>query len=99
MEGTKNGSSPLFNINLELPTGMTMDDIDFHAKFYAYDKSKSVDIPKSGMERIDANNYVAKVDTGLIGPGEIFVEVYADLPYNNDTRAEIPVVSTNTITI
>ena len=45
-----------------------MDDIDFTAHFYMV-AGKEYVVSKSEMTRVDANNYIANVDTSVTGSG------------------------------
>lgn len=60
------GTEMKFALSLELPGGLTMDEVGFEALFYVY-SNRTVTIPKSGMTRIDSDTYVVTLDTSLIG--------------------------------
>ena len=62
------GTELKFALTLDLPGGLTMDDVDFTASFYIY-QGRSADIPKSDMERQDDGAYVCVVDTSRLGSG------------------------------
>ena len=82
------GSEIPFSIKLELPDGLTMDDIEFSVRFQAY-LSKYVSIDKSEMTRISENEYVAIVSTSEIGEGRIKYEISIDMPGKEGNRKEI----------
>ena len=69
MSTTCVGSVLKYNICLShIPNGLTMDDIDFTAHFYMV-AGKEYVVSKSEMTRVDANNYIANVDTSVTGSG------------------------------
>lgn len=62
-----------FNVHVDgLPT--SMDDIEFSCTFYC-SPIKKITIQKKDMIRLDENNYVAIVDSSLIGKGIIHNEI------------------------
>ncbi len=65
------------NMHIEgLPS--TMDDVEFSCKFWTF--KESVTIQKNEMIRIDENNYVAVIDSSLIGRGTIHVQTTVLIP-------------------
>ena len=50
----------------------TMDEVDFRCKFWTYRKELTVE--KKDMIRIDENNYMAVIDSYLLGRGTIKVQ-------------------------
>ena len=54
-------------VSIELPSGLTMDDIDFECKFSVTLNSQT--IKKSEMVRNDKNSYTCFLDTNIIGRG------------------------------
>lgn len=93
---TNVGTQVKFNISLDLPGGLTMDDVRFTAEFYAY-SNRVVKIDKSGMRRMDTDNYVAVCDTGATGRGEIKLRMTVYLPDGDTERKEIETVSTGVL--
>lgn len=71
------------NVNIELPSGITMDDVEFSCRFYTF--IKSVDIDKKDMIRLDANNYIAVLDSSLVGRGSIKNQVTVYIPDSDIT--------------
>ena len=59
------GTEMKFALSLELPGGLTMDEVGFEALFYVY-SNRTVTIPKSGMTRIDSDTYVVTLDTSCL---------------------------------
>lgn len=76
------GTEMKFALSLELPGGLTMDEVGFEALFYVY-SNRTVTIPKSGMTRIDGDTYVVTLDTSLIGGGRIKCQVRVEIPDAN----------------
>lgn len=79
------GTEVKINISIEPIDGMTMDDYDFECMFYPFInnveyKRKQVTLTKDKMIRIDENNYIAVVDTLLLGAGEIMVQITRKVP-------------------
>lgn len=65
------------NIHIEgLPS--TMDDVDFRCKFYTF--RNELTVYKKEMIRIDENNYMAVVDSSLLGRGKIKVQTTIHVP-------------------
>lgn len=90
---TNVGTQVKFSISLDLPGGLTMDDIRFTAEFYVY-SNRVVKVDKTGMRRLDAGNYVAVCDSADTGRGEIKLRITAYLPDGDTERKEIETVST-----
>lgn len=67
------------NVSAQWGGGVTMDDVEFYCEFYI-SSSKIVHVEKSEMLRIDANNYVAIVDTSMLGTGALKVKIDANVP-------------------
>ena len=91
------GTEMKFALSLELPGGLTMDEVGFEALFYVY-SNRTVTIPKSGMTRIDSDTYVVTLDTSLIGGGRIKCQVRVEIPDANMTdgvRTEIIGIETD----
>lgn len=90
-------------ISIDLPSGLTMDDIDFSCRFFVYYGSNaSQKIKKSEMIRVNENSYTCYIDTKIIGTGEIWLETTAYLPdsdYESGTRVEIDKINTGIKTV
>lgn len=76
--GTSLGTVYKLNVNIELPGSLTMDDVDFTCEFFVW--RETVEVKKDDMIRLDESNYIAVLDSRLIGRGEI----------NNRTTVMIP---------
>ena len=71
------GTTYKLNIHIEgLPS--TMDDVEFHCRFWTY--RGSVTIKKEKMVRIDEDNYMAVIDSSRIGRGTIKVQTTVLVP-------------------
>lgn len=100
------GTELKFNVSITPMNDVHMDDYDFECTFYPYVRSgkvnhkKSVVVTKAEMIRVDADNYIACVDTTVIGAGEIMLRVAAHLPDEempgDGLRTEIVSLSTGT---
>lgn len=91
------GTEMKFALSLELPGGLTMDEVGFEARFYVY-SNRTVTIPKSGMTRIDGDTYVVTLDTSLIWEGRIKCQVRVEIPDANmadGVRTEIIGIETD----
>ena len=90
-------------ISIDLPSGLTMDDIDFSCRFFVYYCSTASQIiKKSEMIRVNENSYTCYIDTKIIGTGEIWLETTAYLPdsdYEIGTRVEIDKINTGIKTV
>lgn len=77
------GTEMKFALGLDLPGGLTMDDVEFEALFYIY-SNRTATIPKSGMGRLDENTYIVTLDTARIGGGgRIKCQVRVEIPDAN----------------
>jgi len=82
---TVEGAHIYYDVSIELPGGLTMDDIDFICFFFVR-PSRFVKINKANMKRMDKDHYTAIVDTSKTGPGILQCQAEATLP---DGRIEI----------
>lgn len=92
---TNVGTTIKYSIRLELPNMLHAEDVAFSCEFYCY-KGRSLVIEKSDMNMIDADTYVALVDTNVIGAGMVHCKVTVTLPDAvAGTREEIVTVCTH----
>ena len=56
----------------------TMDDVAFTCRFWTF--KESVTLPKEEMIRLDADNYIAVIDSTLLGRGTIKVQTTVQIP-------------------
>ncbi len=66
------------NIHIEGLEPKTMDDVDFSCRFWSF--KDCVEISKAEMLRVDADNYVAVIDSKLLGRGTIKVQTTVQIP-------------------
>lgn len=95
MEQPSVGTDLKINVGLDIGSSITMDDAEFVVQFY--NDRKSVTVVKENMIRVDANNYVARLDTSLLGAGEIFAKVTTYVPdadFASGIRREVMRAST-----
>lgn len=89
------GSDVKFAISLTLPCGLTMEEVDFKARFYI-DFNKYILIDKKDMI-IDDGAYICVINTIKLGIGEIKCRITTVLPDSdmpNGKRTEIIDVAT-----
>lgn len=67
------------NVGLDPMGSLTMDDYDFVVEAYCVSYRRQI-IPKAECLRDDANNYVARVDSNILGPGKVRLDVKAKIP-------------------
>lgn len=67
------------NINLEPTGGYRMEDLDFVCRFFVY-ANRYVECEKHEMKKVDSDNYVAIVDTGIVGSGNIRCKMSVWIP-------------------
>ena len=78
-------------VNLDPIAGFTMDDYDFTIEVTC-SGSKAIKATKSESIRIDENNYAVRVDTNLLGVGQVMVKVTAYIPdgdFDGGKRTEV----------
>lgn len=93
------GTVVKINVHVERICCLTMDDYDFVCEFYVY-PNKKVTVAKKDMIRKNEDNYVAIVDTSVVGAGTIRVRVTAMIPDGdcpNGIRKEVGTCSTGII--
>lgn len=95
------GTELKFNCSLSLPSDLTMDGVDFSATFTG-ENGKSLEIKKADMKRVDEKNYLALVDTSLVGKGRYictFTVYIPDEDFADSLRTEIFDVLTNVVVV
>ena len=77
------------NIHIDGLPG-TMDDVAFTCCFWTF--KESITLSKEEMIRLDADNYIAVIDSTLIGRGTIKVQTTVQIPdfvFNDTAPTEI----------
>ena len=91
------GSGITLNINIDKIGNLTMDDLSFTVRFFTVG-GPYIEMYKDQLKRIDANNYIACIDTTDLKSGKLFMRAYISIPDNNyldGYRVEIAEVDTN----
>lgn len=78
------GTKTWFNLNLSKVGGFSMAQYDF-AIYYYCSADKVIEVPKEKAFRVDDDNYMFLVDTGLTGRGKLR---FAVLPMIPDERID-----------
>lgn len=74
------------NVTAVLSGGLHLEDVDFECDFYSSNVgTKTLNVKKSDMSRVDADNYLAIVDTKEIGTGWYWCLLTVMIP-DNDTE-------------
>lgn len=103
MDDIKVGLGSKIKINVSAtPIGdIHMDNYDFSVAFFTPNGKSELVILKDALLREDADNYVAIVDTSLLGLGRIMFRVNAllpDLDFQGGFREEVtPETKTNIV--
>lgn len=73
------GTELKINISI-LPLGsLTMDDYDFSVEMYC-SKKRPIIIPKDSAIRVDESNYIVRVDSNVVGAGDLKCKITAKIP-------------------
>ena len=93
------GTELKININVEPVDNVHLAECEFVATFYA-NSEKSLTINKSEMIYKDIDNYIALVDSQLLGKGLVRMKLEVEIPdkdFPDGYRKEIGVVCTNIV--
>lgn len=96
----KMGTDIKMNINLTLPDGLTMAAVNFTAKFTANSSNGQL-ILKDAMHKVDDNNYIALIDTSIVGKGRYYCTITVQIPeiltdlFPDGYRTEIFTINTD----
>lgn len=74
------GTGLKMNIHIEPIGDLHLSDYDFRCIFHTSSRQYGVTINKSEMQRVDADNYIAAVDTSELVAGTLKVRIYAEIP-------------------
>ncbi len=72
------GSEFKLNISMDVIDEYHMEDVDFLCTFKA--GGKAVTVQKSSMIKVDADNYLAPLDSALFGKGALTIRYETDIP-------------------
>lgn len=76
------GTQFVINVDMEPMDGLHMADVDFKARFYV-SQNKALELEKSSMIKVDEDNYLALVDSTLVGRGQIKYRLFVNVPDDN----------------
>lgn len=96
MENVCIGTELKINLSLGNIGETHMEDMDFFAEFFVY-SSRARKIEKADMIQVDADNYIALVDSTSLGTGNVRVRVTAYVPdtdFDDGLRTEIVTADT-----
>lgn len=93
------GTKLKLNIHIAPIDGMTLDDYDYTTEVYCTPSQKqSIVVAKSDTIRVDAENYIVRVDTNAIGVGIIVCRITAQIPdgdFDDGYRTEVVSITTD----
>ena len=72
------GSEFKLNISMDVIDEQHMEDVEFFCTFKA--GGKGVNVQKSGMVKVDADNYLAPLDSTDLGKGALTIRYETDIP-------------------
>lgn len=85
-------------ITADLGDNIHLEDVDFTCVFFRAGLCNGQTIEKQEMIRMDKDEYIAVVDTKIIGTGEYYMKLSVRIPDNDvegSLRDEVVVVPTN----
>lgn len=84
-------------VTADLGNDLHLEDVDFTCVFFRSGLNTGQTISKDAMSKLSADEYIAVVDTRLIGTGEYYMKLTAylpDLDVSGGLRTEVVVVPT-----
>lgn len=97
------GSKEKINIYANIGSGLHLSDVDFKVSLFTksnFAKSNNIDYNKEDLIKVDDDNYLAPLDTEILGPGEYMVRLHVYVPdadFENGIRDEIVVFPTGLV--
>ena len=91
------GTEIKISVTAELGADIHMDDVDFECEFYGTFVQNKVTVRKEEMIRIDADEYVAIVDSAVVGTGQYYMRFTAYIPdtdMDDGLRTEVVTIPT-----
>lgn len=67
------------NVNMDPIDNNHMEDVDWEAKVFTENGSKFQIIRKADARKVDADNYIIAVDSGIVGPGKYYLTLTANI--------------------
>lgn len=95
------GTEIKINVHVLPIDGMSMESYNFDCEFYTY-SNKKLKVQKSEMIKVDGDNYIATIDTSVIGVGALRNRIIAQVPdmdFIDGYRTEIADVNTDVVII
>ena len=81
------GSGLTINVTAGLPSGLHLEDVNFTCEFYSStrvsSKVKTINLSKEQMIKVDADNYIAVLDSKILGSGTVMLKLSVDIPDDN----------------
>lgn len=75
------GTKLKLNVHADVGSGLHMSDVEFECMFYTNNASRrSLTVKKSEMAKVDDDNYIAVVDTAVVGAGGYMMKFSAYVP-------------------
>lgn len=74
------GTDLKFCVTADLGNNIHLDDVDFKCRFFRSGLNNGQTVEKKDMARISADEYLAVVDTKVIGSGEYYMVFSAKIP-------------------
>lgn len=90
------GTQLKINVNVEPIGDIHLSNCDFKCTFFINPK-KTIEQKKSGLIKVDDDNYIALIDSSLLGTGTIRMTIEVDIPdtdFPSGYRKEIDTVCT-----
>lgn len=93
------GTQLKINVNVEPIGSIHLSNCQFKCTFFINPK-KTIELEKSSMIKVDDDNYIALIDSSLLGTGTIRMTIEVDIPdtdFPSGLRKEIDTVCTGII--
>lgn len=90
------GTQLKINVNVEPIGNIHLADCNFKCTFFINPK-KIIEQKKTDLIKVDEDNYIALIDTALLGTGSIRMTIEVDIPdtdFPNGFRKEIDTICT-----
>lgn len=84
-------------VSADLGEGIHLEDVDFSCVFFRSGINTGQQVSKEAMMKLNQDEYIAVVDTNVIGTGEYYMRLTAYLPdtdVESGIRTEVVVVPT-----
>lgn len=95
MEVIHLGSQFVLKVHMDPLSTTHLSEINFTCEFSATNKQT---LTKENLYKVDEDNYLAPLDSSVLGEGNLVLKLIADVPctyFVGDIRKEVSVVNTN----